>query len=578
MWLRFARVAGNVRAWSPRLASPRLASPRLASPRLASPRLASPRLASPRLAILLVLCCASLSGCDELGPEDFDDFDEEEDVEFRLTAIGPNVLATPSPNSIGGNETSAVGFPSTNRLFVSYNSSTGGTSCGWSWSTNGGNSFTSTDDNSTPLPNVNGSDGQPLTRCLSDTWSADVAWSAQSPAVAMVAVTLHGPLGTCGGAYRDVVMWTGAPNSFPAGPAGNRALLSNQLGSGGCTDGPTVEWDKTNKTAWVWWWNDDEIFLRPVGIASNGIISPGATINLTVTQKHAKMALRPAAGAGMSPTIWLAYPDYVGSQHERCDLDTNHMLKDVTWWLSRSEDGGGTWNHLLIDRDDKWPDCLSDTPLGGNRSIVSPVYDPWNDKVMLSYSRHMDDENGDFVGTRVVTKMWPDKFGNQNAFTTWIPICNPNVCPNPPPTGMSCLVNGAPPDGETYCHQYGPGVGVKTQGTRKFAAVFHDTRDSALPHPPVGNSTKVNKLESDVWGFSIRTGALAGPEYTMSRITPIADPKVPWPETSTTGNLWWGDYEDGVVGFGTRFHAIWGDDRDNLDGGITKLMGAAFNE
>lgn len=504
---------------------------------------------------------------------------DDGDAEPRLSAVGANVLVTPGPNSLGGNETSAVGFPTANTLFVSYNSSTGGPSCGWSYSTNGGTSFTSTDDRATPLPGFLGSDGSAFTRCLGDTWSTDVSWSAGSPVVAMVAVTLHATdPGPCGTAYRDVAMWTGSPSNLSGGKV---AILSDQLGSGGCTDGPKVEWDPTNHTAWVWWWNDDQTFLRPVAIAANGTMTPGATIDLTgtmmVDEKHATMAIKPAAGAGASPTIWLSYPSIAGDESlSPCNLATSWDTIDMYWWLSKSVDGGATWTHLELDHDSAWPVCLSATPRGGNRSIVSSVYDPSSQRVLLSYSRHIDDANGNFVGTRVVTKQTPTAGGNANAFNRWLPLCNPALCPPSTPTGSSCLVQGAPPVGETFCHQYGPSAGVKGSGTRKFAAVFHDTRDSGLPHPAVGDAATVKPLESDIWGYSIQPGApFDSLPRTMSRVTPLG-PGVPWKEKSTNLNLWWGDYEGGVVGFGSTFYAIWGDNRDGTT--TTKLMGASFND
>jgi hypothetical protein len=545
---------------------------------------------------VLSLCCLTVTDCEAPDAEvDDGSLELEEEQEFRLTAVGANVLVTPAagPGGTGGSETSAVGFSAANKLFVSFNSSTTSTSCGWSYSNNGGASFTAADDRHSPMPTFVGSNGMNLVRCLSDTWSSDASWSSGAPYVAMVAVTTHGGASQCGGnaGWRDVAMWTGAPNSFPSAAAGHVALLSDQLSSGGCTDGPKVEWDLTNHTAWVWWWNDvlvgtslvPHVYLRPVAISSTGVITPGATIDLTgllmVEQKHATMAIKPAAGVGMQPTIWLTYPTEVGDETlGACNNAANWVDLDITWWLSKSVDGGVTWSHLQIDYDDAWPQCLSATPKGGNRAIVSPIYDPSSDRLMLSYSRHIDDAVGNFVGTRVITKMTPDKFGNANAFTRWVPICNPAVCPNPPPTGSSCLIDGAPPVGETVCHQYGPAVGVKSSGTRRFATTFHGTRDSdgkGFPHPPVGDDTHVNPLLSDLWGYSIRSGPLAASEYTMSRVTPLGA-TVPWPEKATTGNLWWGDYEDGVVGFGSRFHAIWGDNRDGQT--TTKLMGAAFNE
>jgi hypothetical protein len=59
------------------------------------------------------------------------------------------------------------------------------------------------------------------------------------------------------------------------------------------------------------------------------------------------------------------------------------------------------------------------------------------------------------------------------------------------------------------------------------------------------------------------------------RLTPLG-PTVPWPEVATNGNLWWGDYEDGVVAFGDKFYGIWGDNRDGST--ETKLYGAWFDE
>ena len=204
-----------------------------------------------------------------------------------------------------------------------------------------------------------------------------------SPVVAMAAVTLQtNPGPACAGtgnAHRDVAMWTGAPNSFPTVAPGNVVLLSDQLNSGGCTDGPKIAWDPTNKTAWVWWWNDNKIFLRPVAISSTGVMTPGATIDLTgdlmVTQLHATIAIKPAAGAGLPPTIWLTYPTVVGDGSLKpCNNPANWTSVPVTWWLSKSVDNGVTWSHLQIEHDPAWPYCLSATPLGGNRAIVSPLF------------------------------------------------------------------------------------------------------------------------------------------------------------------------------------------------------------
>ena len=75
-----------------------------------------------------LLCCGPiLLSCDEPVKEANGTLlaeDQEDADEFRLTSVGASVLATPGPGSSSGNETSAVGFPSTNTIFVSYNSTT----------------------------------------------------------------------------------------------------------------------------------------------------------------------------------------------------------------------------------------------------------------------------------------------------------------------------------------------------------------------------------------------------------------------------------------------------------------------
>jgi hypothetical protein len=323
-----------------------------------------------------------------------------------------------------------------------------------------------------------------------------------------------------------------------------------------------------------------------VAVSNVGAMTPGTTINLTgqlalSAPQHAKMAIKPASGVGKKPTIWLAYAtDYGTTEGRDCSLPANWFTKDMTWWLSKSTDNGVTWTHLQIDHDPAWPNCLSATQMGGNRAIPSIEYDASTGRVVLAYSRHVDDAGGSFVGTRIKIKQTPTATGNANAFDTWSPVCNPAVCPQPPPMGMSCFINGAPPVGETFCHEFGADVGIKTSGTRKVAVVWHETKDSQLnplfPHPPVGDNVNVNPLLSDIWGASLRSGSpYDNAPPTVNRITPLAG-NVPWEDKGRNGNLWWGDYENGVVGLTNKFYTIWGDNRDGST--TTRLYGAEFNE
>ncbi|MBC8067914.1 MAG: hypothetical protein IAG13_06225 [Deltaproteobacteria bacterium] len=558
------------------------------------------RLGESLVRFLFVLLLGSLGGCEAPDGEDYDEDEDEEgedeedeEDEYRLSAIGANFRVTFSAASLQGNETSAVGFPSSPgiKLFVSYNSNPltprpDGTTtrCGWAVSLNGAG-FASYDDGTTPLPGYGaGSDGSPYKFCLGDTWSTDASYSQTSPNVAMVAIarnTNPEPLQCGHDGWRDVAMWTSTNGGSSFSSV---ALLSNQMSSGGCVDGPKVEWDATNHTAWVWWWNFNKIYLRPVAISAGGAITPGATIDLTGKLKHnspthVTMAIKPGAVGG-PPTIWLAYADDGHGQWTHCELPANWQTISVNWWLSNSTDGGVTWTHLKVDSDPAWPRCISATERGANRTMISSIYDPSSDRVMVAYSRHIDDSAGNFVGTRIKIKQTPRADGNPNFFNSWTSMCNAAVCPQPPPTGMTCFIEGAPPVGETFCHEFGPALGVKSSGTRRVAVVWHDTRDSqlnpAFPHPAVGDNVTVKPLLSDVRGVSLRSGSPYDLEpRTGGNLTPVGA-SIPWQEKGQNGNLWWGDYEDGVVNWGTKFYGIWGDNRDGTT--TTKLYGAEFNE
>ncbi len=521
-------------------------------------------------------------------------FDVEESTETaeptgraaqELTNIGPNVLVTPSPNSPQGNETSAVSVPigSSQNIFVSYNSNPGVdrpdgtlTHCGRSYSSDGGSTWTSTDDYATPLPgygNLGG--GWKYWYCLGDTYST--ALSVEFATVAMVALAKNKK-----GQNEsfDVAMWTSTDGgaTFP-----NVTRLSEFAPPAGA-DAPKVAADPTNETAWVFWWgkanssSQPKNFLRPVRIDSQAQMTPGATIDLTgrlavpYAISQPSMAIKPASAPGDLPTIYLAYEVHTSfPPPDPCDNPSSHgITTEVTWYLSESSDGGQSWQNYGVDADGAWPWCLSATPMGANKPYISAVHSAGDDTVMLAYSRHIDDEAGSFVGTRVVTKMW-----DQAGFTTWIPICNPELCDRE----SNCLVNGTPPVGETFCHQFGHAVTIRSgSGDYRSAAVFHDTRDSdpiLFPHPPVGDSSTVKPLQSDIWGYSGRPGPPTEQWWTMHRITPLG-PGVPWEEKATNGNLWWGDYEDGVVDLGSKFFGIWADNRDGTT--TAKLFGAEFNE
>jgi hypothetical protein len=522
----------------------------------------------------------------------------------ELTSIGPNNLVTASASSVQGNETSGVSLPSGNPqyVFVSYNSQPSvarpdGTfsRCGWAYSANAGAAWTSKEDwSGNVLPGwgpIGG--GYSYHHCRGDTYSAAIA--LQSPTgggstdrrVAMVAIADNWNGG--GDRNFDVGMWTSSDGGVTF-PNVTRVSDGPQTGSAGVpdtgSDGPKIAADPTNQAVYVYWWNGYSStqkynWLRKYTIGLAGQIAPaGAAINISAMLAnplyitHPGITIKPAAAVGQQPTIYLAYPSFNPGYIDCSDATGNPPLNaakaNVTWHLSYSSNGGASWTNVVVDNDPAWPICLSKTSRGHNMPYISIAYDKTNDAVMLSYSRHIDDQGGSYVGTRVVTRRFVA--GAMNGY--WVPICNPVLC-----GAVGCLMNGAPRVGETYCHQFGQSVAVRSgPGDYRFASVFHDTRDSnsvGFPHPAVGDSVTVNRLASDVWGYAGRTGLPVQGWATMSRITPLAS-NVPWLETSTTGHTWWGDYEAATINLGSKFYAAWGDNRDGTTS--TKLRGAYFNE
>ena len=447
------------------------------------------------------------------------------------------------------------------------------THCGWARSTDNGTTWSSVDDKGLALPGYGtGTNGDAYGWCLGDTWVSRVG---PPNLVAMTAVAFN-----VGKLTKDVALWT----------SGDAALHWTKVAristgtTGGDVDGPKVAADPNNSTLWVWWWNKYRHYLRPVTVSGSGVMTPGTIIDLSgkftvFAPFHATIAIKPGA-VGQKPTIFLTYPSQGMDPVPACDIVENQTTLDVTWYLAISTDGGLTWTERPIDHDKKWKRCLSATAVHGNQSYVASTFDGISGRLLLTYNRSVYDESDRYVGTRVVIKQWPDE-PNGTGFDTWIPICNPNVCPDPQKT---CFVNGKAPNGETYCNMWGGMIGRRTVGTSsRIAMAWYDTRDSEplFPHPAVGDETTVKELRVDVWGGSIRPGepydGLPNNPWpqTASRLTPLGT-QIPWREVGTNGNNWWGDYQQALIDGGSFFYAIWGDNRDGTT--LTKLFGMKFNE
>jgi len=518
-------------------------------------------------------------------------------AESALTNVGASVSVTPSVNASVGNEVTAVAVQtgSGTVVFATFNSNFGSflpdgnkTHCGWAKSNSSQTSFTSYDSYYNPLPIPTMSSGSPYERCLGDTWAAALGPQRQSQAV-MVAVA------QANDDTRDVVLWV----TNNGGTSFTSATTISTLPTGAGADGPKVAIDATNNAAYVWWANEGSNgikthYLRRANIALNGSVSLGPLQTLTnklpgtATPLHAVITIRKAVGTAL-PRIFLAYPTAGMSLIPDC-FNNPSQTGVVNWYLAYSDNGGSTWTSHLVDTDPAFPMCQFQSPsndeflkrLGGNRSYISAVYDGTtggSGRVLLAYQRHEDDENGDYVGTRINVAHWPSE-PMGIGFDRWKPACNPAICP---PSGGNCLVDGRLPAGETYCTQYGQSVAVRgAGGASQMAIVWHDTRDtpSSHPQPMVGDATSRNIVKSDIWGVSVRPGepkdtcTLISCPKTQSRITPLSS-TVPWLPTATNGNLWWGDYEQGIATLGNNFFAVWADNRDQSL--TTRIRGAAFD-
>jgi len=505
---------------------------------------------------------------------------------------------TPSTNATVGNEAVAVGVPvpGGNVVFASYNSSFGvelgdgkKTHCGWSKSNTSQTSFVSRDSFYNPsLLNVPVmTSGMPYGRCRGDTWAAAMGPQRLSQ-VLMVAVAEDSA------GVRDAVLWS----SIDGGTSFPFSKTVSDTTSFGNVDGTKVAVDTKNNTAYVWWKNGDgqminDHYMRKVTIAASGAITLGAIKKLTnkvtgaAAPWHATISIKHAASTTAFPRIFLAYPTAGMGGNLSCFTTYTDTI-NVNWYLAYSDDDGTSWTSLLVDNDPTFPRCQFQSPssdpylalLGGNRSYISSTFDTKSGRVLLAYQRHEDDENGSYVGTRIRVKHWPSEDGGTGAnFDTWVPVCNPAVCPQ---GGGNCLVEGRLPAGETYCTQYGQSVGVRTVGSvSQNAVVWHDTRDTPLsnPHPSVGDAVSRNKVKSDVWGLSVRPGEPkdgCNPNCpnSMSALTGLGS-GVPWLPTGANGNIWWGDYEQGVADVGGKFFSVWADNRDQAT--TTRLKGAQFD-
>ena len=522
--------------------------------------------------------------------EDAADTPEEGTAQEPLLSIGTTVNVTPSPNATVGNEVSAAVVPVTGGsvVFATFNSDHNlpqadgkVTHCGWAKSNTSFTSFQSFDSFFTPLPVPTTSTGSAFLRCQGDTYASAIGWTNQ---VLMTAVD------QLQDGKNEVVLY----GSTNGGTSFSRAVTLSSGTSTGATDGQKMAADPNNHALYVWWWNANaqsgvnNHFLRKVTVSSTGAFTLGPIKTLTgltggsPAPLQASIAVKPGPSGGR-PRIFLAYPS-AGMSEDDC-TSPNGKIKSVTWTLSVSDDEGTTWQAFTIDSDASWPTCMFQSPstpgkdgLGDNRSYVSLAYDPTSDRAILAYQKHVEDVNLSYLGTRVITAVWPNDPGG-TGFDYWTPICNPAVCPPP----GNCLVQGRLPVGETYCTQFGQSIASRAVGaSSRLTVVWHDTRDTnpaTFPHPPVGDATTRNKLQSDVWGHSIRPGEPidcppSNPcPKTQSRITALGS-GVPWLPNGTNGNTWWGDYEAGTVSLGSKFFTVWA---DNRDGSInTRLKGASF--
>ncbi len=478
-----------------------------------------------------------------------------------LSSLGANTLIA------DGNETAAAAFdaidpvggnPITN-LIVGFNPITGHDTARWGVSSNRGLSW-AVHDTAGPMLYTFPSIAPSYPPATFHSWYADtnVAGVGIRNDVVFVSAVISNKNTS------DV----GLALSVDGGNTFASAIRVNNPENGANTiDSPKVAGNGVG-SAWVWWYSapaglaGSGNYLRRIAI-SGSTLTPDSQIDLTgvlrvPTAQHAALAVRHDA---VGDTIYLVYSN-VGAGPADCTQPPPAGAQGQTvhaiWYLSVMSPSQ-TWTHYTMADDPEWPQCLTNQYNGQNRWIPEIAYDSTSQRLVTVINQSQRDSANNKVGTRAMVRQFPNALG-QNAFDLWIPVCNPQICPNP--TAQPCLIEGRLPVGESFCNQYGVEIAATSigGGASRAAVAWHDTRDSISPMPPPpGPSPPVLNLQASIWGASFRPGTPKDhAPQTQSRISSGAG--VPWTQTGTVGNTAWGDYE-GMCAENGLFHGFWGDDR-----------------
>jgi len=341
---------------------------------------------------------------------------------------------------------------------------------------------------------------------------------------------------------------------------------------------------------------------------------------------HAVLAVH-SKGRGRKPRLFLCWASNADGAFDDRDANTPGCLTQpndrpaVRWYMAYSDDEGLTWTTTLVDEDPAWPHCISPNRLTANRPTPSMVFDKRSERLFITLNSSAFREDGAFVGTRARLYAWPAR-ESDGEFDVWTPLCNPaasepSAFPTIPPDVLPVLPAGAAdavleaelqwrkrlPTDETYCFQYGGSVGQARRGDPRVAWMWYDSRDSKLSHPRPGDRAVV-QLEANVWAAVLDPRRTPPPlARAQVRITPLANGAqagvtsgpggkrryapvvaaatgsarghVPWnPSRAGYGNVWWGDYSNGVTWQGDHFFGFWADMRDRADS--SRIYGAAF--
>ena len=504
--------------------------------------------------------------------------------------IRRSILANPN-DSMSANELSITTIQSSRSkvpiLFASYNSA-GTNRTGWTRSVDGGATWTSKVDATTRLPKIElsapGLPGLAHEITAGDTFAAAVA----PDVVAMTCVIVHSVIqGT------DVGLWISKDGGETFPPEGATRVSETDSRA---VDGPKVASIPGESAVWVWWYAQPGNGKRPTNwirkfTIVDGVPRPeGPPLEITAPGPkgpglrwtfHASITVAPRVTPAFKPRIHLTYTAGGAGLSGRgapdtldCSLGGNQTTYPVTWFMAYSDDDGLSWKEEQIAEDRVWPNCITSTYEGANRSFASTAFDEVSGRLLITLNHSAYRQDGRYVGTRAMLFQWPSTSGR--GFDVWVPVCNPEACPGDEP----CLVDGRLPDNETSCHQYNPSVGVVTglnasgEASSRAVWLWYDTRDSRTPNPAAG-AMRPQALESDIWGASIVPGYLYVPR-TMRRVAPLSPTSIPWSTTGAWGNTWVGEYSSGVTPLDGALYGMWVDMRDvaTVGAGFQRLYGA----